>query len=225
MQPLLEQPVCVVDVETFSPGSGRHELIDVAALLIDIDGRPVRGHLNRDGRSAGRGAPVMFQELCRPSSLPPSWRGVRLRNAVDPRLLYQSHIRDEATVARDFAEWHFGCALNAPLIAWNNGFDRSALAGALKLSGDDGDLPWGRCLMLNATEHLMLRRSDGRVRRKAPKDEVAQLLFGPDGYHKAMQYLAKQVQWSGPMDLHLALPDVLLEAAILIELHHRAQPT
>lgn len=221
MTPLLPEPVCVVDVETWNaPGGGRHQLVEIAALLLDVDGVPVRGHLRRDGRSLGRGPAVKYQRLCRPAGIPSSPAEMRMRNALNPRWLFHSNVGDEADVVRDFVEWHFGCAMGAPLIAYNNAFDRSALRGALALSGDIGDLNWGRCLMLEATERLMLRKSDGRIRRKASKSEVAELLFGSD-VPKMLKHLAHQVDWKGPLTMHLAFPDVLLESGILIELLRR----
>ena len=225
---LLEEPVCVVDVETWNPGGGRHQLIEIAAMVVDIYGQPVRVYLGRDGSSAGSGEPVMYQRLCRPVDLPPlnRWRSIRFHNALDPRWLYATGVTGEAYVVQDFAEWHFGCALSAPLVAWNNSFDRAALRGALRLSGSDGQLNWGRCLMLEATEVLKLSRADGRIRRKAPKEEIARQLFGgPLGVESQLKRTAHSVGWTGPLTMHLALPDVLLEFAIMVELQRRALPT
>ena len=221
--PIFDEPRCVVDVETWMPrGGGRHRLIEIAAMVVDVDGRPAIGTLDASGRSAGNGTPLMYQRLCRPAELPSSPRQVRLHNAIQPRWLYSPQVAGEAIVVRDFVEWHYSMALDSLLIAYNSSFDKAALAGAMKAAGMVADLQWGRCLMLSATETLMLTRKDGRVRRKAPKSEIAASLFDVD---LKLRELAGQVGWTGPLTMHLGLPDVLIEVAILIAIRRQQLAT
>ena len=208
---LLDRPLTVVDVETWMPDyGGRHQLVEIAAVVVDVEGKIARGHLRRDGTSAGRGNPLVYHSLCRPADFP---RRCYLRNAVNPAWLWKSGVRSEAVVARDFAEWCFGVALDSPLVAYNAGFDRSALHGALRLTSKEDELIWGKCLMAEACEALMLKTDGGKIRRKAPKSEVAAELFD---VRTTMTLLAKMIGWTGPLTMHLGLPDALLEVAILV---------
>jgi hypothetical protein len=208
----------VTDVETWCPGrGGRHHLVEIAAVVYDRRGHIARSHLTDEGLSGGSGGdpPLIYQQLCRPEGLP---RRVRLHNAIDPGWLWQPGVPSERQTVIDFAEWHFGVARGAPLIAYNRGFDRSALRRALSVAQEWADpdeeepFPWGPCLMQDAARLL------GGRRGKMPKEVAAgKLLNIPD----TLARIAREIGHRGPLTMHLGLPDALLEGALMIALRQR----
>ncbi len=199
---LFDRPLCVVDVETYHPGGRgeRHRLVEIGAVMVDIHGYP--------------GA--VYQRLCRPTDLPRSVTRL-LGNSVPVAALWESGVLSEHEAAREFAEWHF--ARSSPeLIAYNSPFDRSALGGALIEADGCGSapitttwpLPWGPCLMQTAKRLL------GRQRSK--ELAAAEALPNP---HGALEWVARRVRYDGELDMHRALPDALLEAALLVALRRR----
>ena len=215
---LFETARVVTDVETWCPGrGGRHHLVEIAAVVYDRCGRIARGFLTDEGLSGGSEAdpPLVYQQLCRPDGLP---RRVRLHNAIDPRWLWQPGVPSEQQAVVDFAEWHFAVARGAPLIAYNRGFDRSALRKAMSVAqnwadvDDEDPFPWGPCLMREAARLL------GGRRGKMPKEVAArQVLDVPAVLAKA----ADEIGHSGPLTMHLGLPDALLEGALMVALRQR----
>ena len=216
---LFETARVVTDVETWCPGrGGRHHLVEIAAVVYDRRGRIARGFLTDDGLSGGTAAdpPLVYQQLCRPAGLP---RRVRLHNAIDPRWLWQPGVPSEQQAVVDFAEWHFAVARGAPLIAYNRGFDRSALRKAMSAAqnwvdfdGEDEPFPWGPCLMREAARLL------GGRRGKMPKEVAArQVLDVP----AVLAQAAHEIGHRGPLTMHLGLPDALLEGALMVALRQR----
>lgn len=208
----------VTDVETWCPGRGsRHHLIEIAAVVYDRCGRIARGHLTDDGLSGGSASdpPLIYQQLCRPDGIP---RRVRLHNAIDPTWLWRPGVPSERRTVIDFAEWHFGVARGAPLIAYNRGFDRSALRKALSVAQEWGDpdeeepFPWGPCLMKDAARLL------GGRRGKMAKEVAAGKLLD---IKTTLDRAAQEIGHRGPLTMHLGLPDALLEGALMIALRQK----
>ena len=216
---LFETARVVTDVETWCPGrGGRHHLIEIAAVVYDRCGRIARGFLRDDGLSGGRPGdpPLIYQQLCRPENLP---RKVRLHNAIDPRWLWQTGVPSEQKTVVEFAEWHYGVARGAPLIAYNRSFDRSALRRALSVAqswadpdNEEEPFPWGPCLMQDAARLL------GGKRGKMAKEVAAGKLLD---ISTTLKKAAREIGHRGPMTMHLGLPDALLEGALMIALRHR----
>lgn len=216
---LFETPLTVIDVETWCPGSGnRHRIIEIAAAVYDRRGLLARGGLTPDGETQHRteGAPLVFQQLCRPADLPR--RRVRLHNAVDPRWLWQPGVDSEAEAVQRFADWHYRTG-GWPLVAYNHGFDRAALHGALSEAEgwplEDADmygLPWSECLMQTARRVLKLKK-------RVSKEKAARAV-GLDP-QQALPEIAQAADYTGPLTMHLGLPDVLLEGALLVALAQR----
>ncbi len=199
---LFPRPLCVVDVETWHPGGRgeRHRLVEIGAVMVDVYGYPGAVH----------------HRLCRPSDLPRSTTRL-LGNSVPVAALWEREVPSEHEAAREFAEWHF--ARSSPeLIAYNSPFDRAALGGALVEADGCGHapitttwpLPWGPCLMATAKRLL------GRQQSK----ELAAAEAIPDP-HRALEWVARRVRYAGELDMHRALPDALLEAALLVALRRR----
>jgi hypothetical protein len=204
----------VIDVETWCPGAGyRHRIVEIAAAVYDRRGTLARGSINPAGESWDRtSTPLIFQQLCRPEGLP---RRVRFHNAVDPRWLWKSGVDSEATAVVRFAEWHYRVG-GWPLVAYNHGFDRAALHGALSEAEgwplEDADmhgLPWAECLMQMTRRVLKLPR---RISKERAAEAVG---LAP------LATLAAEADYTGPLKMHLGLPDVLLEGALLVALAHR----
>lgn len=195
-------PLCVVDTETWHPGGKghRHRLVEVAAVVLDVRGYP--------------GA--VFAELCRPADLPRHVRQLQ-GNAVNAAELWAPAIRPEADVVRAFAEWHFNQGA-PPLIAYNAPFDRSAICRALadadgfdpERIDKDWPLPWGECLMQFAKRILGCQSSKEAAAMEALPDPRA-----------ALAWMARQIRYTGPLDMHRGLPDALLEGALLVALRRR----
>ena len=156
---------------------------------------------------------MVYQQLCRPSELPR--RRVRLFNAVDPRWLWRQGVPSEREAVVDFARWYTRVARGAPLIAYNSSFDRTVLRGALTTAtgDDDGEpFPWGPCLMKDAARLL------GGKRGKMPKEEAARQVLDVD---VVVKQAAREIGHRGPITMHLGLPDVLLEGALMVALRQR----
>lgn len=213
---LFETPLTVIDVETWCPGQGnRHRIIEIAAAVYDRRGRLARGSLTAAGDSGG-GAAMTYQELCRPADLPR--RRVRLHNAVDPRWLWRPGVDTEAGAVQRFAAWHYRTG-GWPLVAYNHGFDRAALHGALSEAegwpleeADAYGLPWAECLM-------QMTRRVLKLPRRISKEKAARAVgLEPDD---VLPRAALEADYTGPLTLHLGLPDVLLEGALLVALARR----
>lgn len=208
---IFETPLVVIDVETWCPGRGhRHRIVEIGAAVYDRRGHIVRGGLAADGtsRPAG-GSPQIFEQLCRPAGFP---RRVRLHNAVKPHWLWKANVASERDVVQRFADWHYRVG-GWPLVAYNHGFDRSALHGALSEAEgwplEDAamyGLPWAECLMQMTRRVLQLPK-------RVSKETAAQMVGLPP-----LQALAKAAGYAGPMTMHRGLPDVLLEGALLVAL-------
>lgn len=208
----------VTDVETWCPGAGvRHHLVEIAAVVYDRCGRIARGFLTDEGLSGGSDGdpPLIYQQLCRPKNLP---RRVRLHNAIKPVWLWQPGVPSEQRTVIDFAEWHFSVARGAPLIAYNSSFDRNALRKALCEAqrwadpDEEEPFPWGPCLMREAARLL------GGKRGKMPKERAASMVLDVP---KTLADAARQIGHSGPLTMHLGLPDALLEGALMVALRER----
>jgi DNA polymerase III epsilon subunit-like protein len=199
---IFDHPLCVVDVESWHPGSKgeRHRLIEVAAVVVDERGYP--------------GA--TWASLCRPRDLPRGLRAIQ-GNTVPAAALYATTTPTESDAVQAFAEWHYAHG-GLDLIAYNCPFDRGALGGALaEAQGwDRADvsptwpLPWGPCLMQTAKKIL------GKQQSK----ELAAAQALPDP-RQALAWMARRVGYAGSLDMHRALPDALIEAALLVALRRR----